>query len=706
MRANSLYVASFEPGAGKLVITMGLMEILTRRMSRVGFFRPVINEKNGYDGDIRLILERYDLDIPYEKTFGYFAEDVKQMAAKGRIKDFIEGVIAKYKAVEPEYDFLLCEGLNATGFITAFDFDINMEIAKNLGSPFISVLNGSGKGMKDVTEGMKILSDSVKAAGCPQFAVFVNRLDQGVKNSLEYSIRKTASPTDVPVYLLPEEKELDTPSLAEIMEHLGCECIAGEHSELNRIVKQCKIAAMNLSNYLDFIEDGDIIITPGDRADIIVGTLATFYSYNTPSVSGILLTGGIKPPENIMNLVRGLKKAPIPILTVETDTYTTAVNVEHVTPSIQPENDRKVALALGLFENNVDITELEKRINITGSQIITPIMFEYSLFEKAKSDKRHIVLPEGNDERILRAVEILLRREVVDITLLGDSKKIKHMATSTGLDLGNVTIVDPLKSDETRRFAEIFYDLRKHKGMTPDAARDAVSDVTYYGTMMVYTGMADGMVSGAIHTTQDTIRPAFQIIRTRPGVSIVSSVFLMCLDTRVLVFGDCAVNPDPDSEQLAEIAISSAETAAMFGIEPRVAMLSYSTGKSGKGRDVEKVREAARIAAEKRPDLLLEGPMQYDAAIDVEVARKKLPESQVAGRATVFIFPDLNTGNNTYKAVQRASGGTAIGPVLQGLKKPVNDLSRGCLVPDIVNTVAITAIQAQVIQNNNEKTDA
>jgi phosphate acetyltransferase len=699
MHTKSLYIASVEHGAGKLMVTMGLMDMLTRRMGKVGFFRPVIEDSEGQDGDIRLILEHYNLDMQYEDAFCLSAGDVQDMAAKGKLKEVLEILIDRYRELEARYDFLLCEGLNSSGFISAFDFDINLEIAKNLGCPFASVFNGKGKGLREVLDGLKILSDSVMSEGCPHFAIFVNRLEQGVLNSIAYNLRKVEGLNDVPVYLLPEIKELDSPSLSEVMEHLGCDCISGDMAGLTRIVKQCKIAAMNLANYLDYIEDGDIIITPGDRADIIVGTLATFYSYNSPSIAGILLTGGIVPPDNIMNLVKGLRKAPVPILLAQTDTYTTAVNVEGVKAVITPENDRKIALALGMFENSVDMASIEDRLAISGSDIMTPVMFEYSLFEKAKADKRHIVMPEGYDERVLRAVEIVLRREIVDVTLLGDPERVRHMSVSLGLDIQKARIIDPLSSEYVQGFAELLYELRKHKGMTMDTALDTVTNETYFGTMMVYSGMADGMVSGAMHTTQDTIRPAFQIIRTRPDCSIVSSVFFMCLDTRVLVFGDCAVNPDPDSEQLASIAISSAETASMFGIEPRVAMLSYSTGQSGKGKDVEKVREAVNIARKRRPDLMLEGPIQYDAAIDMEVARKKMPDSKVAGRATVFIFPDLNTGNNTYKAVQRASGAIAIGPVLQGLAKPVNDLSRGCLVPDIVNTIAITAIQAQVVAN-------
>jgi phosphate acetyltransferase len=362
---------------------------------------------------------------------------------------------------------------------------------------------------------------------------------------------------------------------------------------------------------------------------------------------------------------------------------------------IAPESKRKIAAALGVVEAHVDIPELEKRISGTPSKVITPLMFEYKLISRAKKERQHIVLPEGLDERILRAAEILLLRGVADITLLGDPEEINHKINTLGLSLNGVDIINPGDSDLREKFAAAYFELRRHKGISEQMAYDAMADVSYFGTMMVHHGKAGGMVSGAVHTTQHTIRPAFEVIKTKPGCSIVSSVFLMCLADRVLVYGDCAVNPRPTAAQLADIAISSAETAQMFGIEPRVAMLSYSTGESGKGEDVEKVREAAQLAKQMHPDLKLEGPIQYDAAVDAAVAKTKMPGSDVAGHATVFIFPDLNTGNNTYKAVQRSAGAVAIGPVLQGLNKPVNDLSRGCTVPDIVNTVAITAIQAR-----------
>ena len=491
--------------------------------------------------------------------------------------------------------------------------------------------------------------------------------------------------------------------MGDIARNLNAQILLGEPKALNREVHDFKVAAMNLPHYLDHIKDGDLIITPGDRADVILGSLATTVSETYPNIAGLLLTGGFTPEGPVQRLIEGLKKySPIPIIKVNTDTYTSAMNASAVRPELTPENDRKIAAALGAFETYVNIEALENRIEVVHSRRVTPIMFEYKLIERAKADRKHIVLPEGEEERILRASEILLRRGVADITLLGNPDEINHKIGSLSLNLDEIQIIDPLVSALRTDFAQTYYELRKHKGISEEMASDTVTDVNFFGTLMVYKDLADGMVSGAIHTTGETIRPALQIIRARPGFSVVSSVFLMCLADRVLVYGDCAVNPDPNAEQLAEIAISSAETAVIYGIEPRIAMCSYSTGESGQGSEVDKVRRATRLVRERRPDLKIEGPIQYDAAVDAGVARTKLPESEVAGKATVFIFPDLNTGNNLYKAVQRSANAVAIGPVLQGLNKPVNDLSRGCTIPDIVNTVAITAIQAQAVNSSNE----
>ncbi len=373
----------------------------------------------------------------------------------------------------------------------------------------------------------------------------------------------------------------------------------------------------------------------------------------------------------------------------------TAAALSGVAPRLTRTATRKIETAVALFEQHVDGPALLERLDVSPSTVVTPLMFEHRLLDRARAADKHIVLAEGEEDRILTAADQLLRRRVVRLTLLGDPEAIRTRAGRLGLDLGGAALLDPHDAALRGRFAEEYAVLRAHKGVTVEQARDVVVDPSYFGTMMVLDGLADGMVSGAVHTTAQTIRPALEVVRTTPDVAIVSSVFLMCLADRVLVYGDCAVNPDPTAEQLADIAISSAATARQFGIDPRVAMLSYSTGVSASGVDVDKVRAATQLVRQRAPELSVEGPIQYDAAVDAAVAATKLKDSPVAGRATVFVFPDLNTGNNTYKAVQRSAGAVAVGPVLQGLRRPVNDLSRGALVQDIVNTVAITAIQAE-----------
>lgn len=695
MKTTSLYIASMDPDAGKLLITLGMIELLSRRIGKIGFFRPVIATNHGPDNDIALILSRYCPDLPAEECYAFEAEEVKTLFSQGQSKKFYEGLVTHLNKLHKKYDFVICEGLNSSGFLSSLDVNINLDIAKNLGCPFIGVVNGQGLDAKAVQEAIKIASDTIKEAGCPHFATFVNRLSTGAYNSLEFhDLHRNSTP---PVFLLPEEKEIGKPTLADIQKGLESTYVLGLPEDLYRVVKQFKIATMTVEHFLGYVQDGDLIIVGGDRADILLAAVTTLSSPNYPNLSGILLTGGFTPGPNMRKLLKGME-LPVPILSVPHGTYETTSRVEHIPALITPDNHRKIALALGLFDSHIDGEVIIKQANISLSSTVTPIMFEHSLFERAKSNKMNIVLPEATDERILRATEILLRRQVVDITLLGKEADIRTLSAAHGLNIDQATIIDPSLSPLLKDYIATLYELRQHKGLTMEGAADAMADLSYFATMMVHMGQADGMVSGAIHTTGDTIRPALQIIKTQPGISVVSSVFIMCLDTKVLVYGDCAVNPDPNAAQLAEIAISSAKTAAMFGVEPKVAMLSYSTGSSGKGKDVDKVREATAIAQAKRPDLLLEGPMQYDAAISPEVAKTKLPDSEVAGQATVFVFPDLNTGNNTYKAVQRSSGAIAIGPVLQGLNRPVNDLSRGCLVPDIINTVAITAIQAQAMQ--------
>jgi|LGVF01.1.fsa_nt_gb phosphate acetyltransferase len=691
MQPKSIYIASVEPRAGSLIIALGLMEMLKGRYKNVAFFRPIIPNVEEGGSDINFMLKHFELDMHYEECCGFTVNQYLEAYAEDREDKLCEELMGKVNRLYDTHDFVLIEGYPRSVFASAFDFDINLKIAKNLETAFLPVLNAKDKSADTIINEIQITSEAISDEGCIHLATFVNRCDERIL----YEIRYRAAKEEEEVFVLPEIKELDTPTIREVLNALNAEMILGKPEQLDHLIQRKKIAAMSAENYLTRIADGSLIIVPGDRIDIILASLLSYYAKNHPNIAGMILSGGIRPSETIMSLLRDFSDIVVPILAVETDSYQTAIALNRVDANITPESQRKITLAKGIFDSAVDKQAIEKRFMDSSSEIITPMMFTYRLFERARSNRQKIVLPESGDERILRATEILIRRDIVDIVLLGKPEEIGHQSAILGLDVSGAAIIDPEDSVLMESFSQKFYEMRKAKGLTLTAAKDALTHPNYFATMMIYDGMADGMVSGATHTTADTVRPALQIIKTKPNVSIVSSIFFMSLDTKVLVYGDCAVNLDPNADELAHIAISSADTAKQFGIEPRVALLSYSTGASGSGPDVEKVREATQIAQSLRPDLLIEGPIQYDAAIDAKVAAKKLPESKVAGRATVFVFPDLNTGNNTYKAVQRSTGALAIGPVLQGLRLPVNDLSRGCLVDDIVNTVAITAIQAQ-----------
>jgi len=695
--AESLYIASLEPNSGKLIITLGIMEMLSRRVDRLGFFRTIVPGAPEEDKHIRLIASRFNLSLQPGQMFGVTHDQARAWIASGEERRLFREIVARFKQAEELCDFLLCEGPDITHLSDAFEYDVSIRIARELGTPALYVSSGYQATAGELLENVRVAEKNFRQLQCPLLAVMVNRVDPQIVETAEQELRAKCD-SGIGIDLLPEVESLSSPTMEEIVEALQASWFSGPKTGLQRDVRAFKVAAMGPGNFLEHIEKDDLIITPGDRPDIILTTLGAVASKNYPSPVGLLLSGGLTPAPSVVRLLEGLGDLALPIFRVATDTYTTAMNVAAVKGRLYPENERKIARALGMFEAHADIPALEEKIRLTPSSTMSPLMFEYSLFQRARQERKHIVLPEGADDRILQAAEILRLRDVVELTILGQENTIRARAATLGLKLEGVGFIDPHTSPLRDKFAGTFFELRRHKGITMDTAYDTISDVSYFGTMMVHLDMADGMVSGASHTTAHTIRPAFQFIRTPPGVLIVSSVFLMCLETRVLVYGDCAVNPNPNSEELAEIAISSARTAEIFGIEPVVAMLSYSSGTSGSGADVDRVREAVKIARQRRPDLKIDGPIQYDAAIDATVASKKMPDSEVAGKATVFIFPDLNTGNNTYKAVQRSSGAVAIGPVLQGLNKPVNDLSRGCQVADIINTVAITAVQAQYKQ--------
>ncbi len=692
MQSKSIYIASNQPEGGSLAITIGLMSTLKGKYKKVAFFRPIIPNDSTNESDIDFMINYFELDMDYNECFGFKVDEYINAYATNTEDELYQTLISRIKTLEDTHDFVLIQGSSKYQFETLFDFDINLRIARNLGTLYIPVLNAKDKNIYDVITQASIVKEAIKEEGCIHLATFVNRCDKNIINDLKSYLQKKENEQ---IYLFPEDTELASPTLNQLYHELGAIKIFGDDSQLDRLIYNNKIASMGVEKYLEHIEDGDLVIVAGDRVDIILSSIISFYAPNHANISGLLLTGDINLSKKVLNILNDLDKSVLPIWCLSDNSFQTIKMIEEIKPKIMLQDTKKISLAKGLFDKSINMERLSKQFFNSSNNILTPVMFEYQILEKAQSNKQRIILPESSDERILRATDILLHRDIVDIILLGNKEEIEHRSSQLGLDISGATIIDPKSSRMLIDFAHTFYLMRKDKGLSKKMACDTMDLVSYFAIMMIYKGLADGMVSGAIHTTADTVRPALQIIKTKPDIDIVSSLFFMCLDTKVLIYADCAINQNPNAQELASIAITSADTAINFGIVPKVAMLSYSTGDSGNGKAVEKVREATRIAKKLRPDLIIDGPMQYDTAIDKDVAKQKLPNSKVGGEATLFIFPDLNTGNNTYKAVQRSTGALAIGPILQGLKKPINDLSRGCLVDDIVNTVAITAIQAQ-----------
>ncbi|WP_446216730.1 phosphate acetyltransferase [Micromonospora sp. IBHARD004] len=681
--ARSVYVTSVGSGGGKSTIALGLAELLSRQVERIGAFRPLVSGA-GTDQILALLTDRYRVDLPVTELSGSTYAEATALVADGRREELIARIVARYRDVERRCPAMVVVGSDFADGDGAGPRELafNARLATEFGSVVVPVVDGFGQEPEAIAAAARGAYHDLEDLGATVLAVIANRVPGPM----------TLPELPVPTYAIPEVPTVSAPTVAEVAAALGATLLAGDDAALDRDVLDYVVGAAHVPTLLDHLTDGALVITPGDRADLLVAASAAHVAGQV-SVAGLVLTLGEQPDPRAMRLVEGLKTG-LAVLSVPSDSYDTVAASSRIEGRPSVENPRKVEAALGAFERCVDTVDLASRLRVSRSERVTPLMFENDLLDRARAQRRRLVLPEGAEERILRAAEILLRRGVADLTLLGRADAIARRTRELGIDIGDAEVVDPVTSEWRDEFAAEYARLRAHRGLTLDLAHDIVAQPNYFGTMMVHTGRADGMVSGATHTTAATIRPAFEIIRTLPGVSIASSVFFMLLADRVLVYGDCAVNPDPDAAQLADIAISSADTAARFDVEPRVAMLSYSTGSSGAGADVEKVAAATKLVRERRPELLVEGPIQYDAAIDPQVAATKLPDSPVAGRATVFIFPDLNTGNNTYKAVQRSAGAVAVGPVMQGLRRPVNDLSRGATVPDIVNTVAITAIQA------------
>ena len=694
--SKAIYITTNEPHSGKSAITLGMMSMLIGKATKVGYFRPIIEdtEDEKIDSHIQTVIDYFKLDIPYENAYAITKSKLIKEKNNGNIDSVIDLIIEKYKVLEDQFDYVLVEGTSFSGEGTTIELDINVLIAKNLGIPVTIVGSGENKSIEELIDTLNLTYSTFRDKDVEVLAIIANKVNTDDKDLINIKLKNTF-PDSILKFEIPVVKGLDSPTFKEIIEELDGKLLFGEKN-INNQVDSFSVGAMQLRNYLQHITEKGLVITPGDRADIILGALQANLSVNYPSISGIVLTGGIIPEDTIMKLIEGLSDI-VPIASVEEGTYLIANRIGAIKSKIYADNIKKIETSIQAFQKYVNLDELSEKLVTFEVDGITPRMFQYNLLKQARKERKHIVLPEGNDDRVLIAISRLQEMDVVDLTVIGSKKEIEKRAAELkiNIDYSKLNIVLPNESADYENYSETYYELRKEKNVTLAMAQDLMEDVSYYGTMIVYKGHADGMVSGAAHTTQHTILPALQFVKTRPECKIVSSIFFMCLENRVSIFGDCAINPNPTAEQLAEIAISSADSSIAFGIEPKIAMLSYSSGTSGKGDDVDKVRNATEIVRQKRPDLKIEGPIQYDAAVDITVGKSKLPNSEVAGQASVLIFPDLNTGNNTYKAVQRETGALAIGPMLQGLNKPVNDLSRGCTIDDIINTVIITAIQAQ-----------
>jgi len=692
---SKVFIASTERRSGKSLITLGLMYALQGIVPKVGYLKPIgQRDATGADPDAGLIRAVFGLSDELDTLNPATMSD----AQTDRDRLF-ERVFSAYRRLAEGKDVMLIEGTDYTSAIAALEFNINAELAHNLVAPVLLVASGAGKSVRAICENLAEVVESFRSANCQILGAVVNRFESASFRQEAETLRRELEARGISLFgVLPPDPVISAPRLHEVAQRLGAK-IVYQGDALSKVVRDVKVLAMMPENALGYIKDkqGCLLVTPGDRVDNILAVMSAQRSPNYPQFAGMVLTGGITPGENFRRLFRGQSDTGLTILSVQEDTYATAIRISEIAGEVTAGDEEKLDLVEKLVARHVDIQRIYRQLGEVVTDTVTPRMFLYRILEKSRSVRKHIALPEGTEKRIVAAAAEVLSRDICDITLLGERERIEYLARELGADISRARIIDPKNADQKIQedYAETLYQLRKHKSVTREMARDLMLDPVYYATMMVYKGDADGFVSGSTHSTADTLGPVLRVIKTREGVSLASSIFFMCLPERVLVYGDCALVENPTAEQMADIAITSADTAKAFGIKPVVALLSYSTGKSGKGKDVDKVREAARIARERRPDLPIEGPIQYDAAISEEVARVKMKESSVAGKATVYIFPDLDAGNTAYKAVQRSARVPAIGPVMQGLRKPANDLSRGATVTDIVYTIAITAIQAQ-----------
>lgn len=704
-------------GVGLTSVSLGVLRAMERKGVRVSFFKPIAQPRHGDEQpDLTTTIITANSDMKVAESFSMARAE--ELIRNDQSDVLLEDIVARFKESTAGAEVTLIEGLVPTRK-HPFANQINYEIAKTLDAEIVFVVSPGTDNPAQLKERIEVacsnfggiknkhisgvivnkLNAPVDAAGRtrPDLSEIFDDAEATVPTHVEVMQVFNSSPIRV-LGCAPWSSELIATRATDIAHHLNAEIINQGEIKTRRI-KSITFCARSIPHMVEHFRPGSLLVTSADRPDVIVA--ACLAAMNGVEIGALLLTGGYELPKPVMDLCERAFKTGLPVMTAQGNTWQTSLNLQSFSLEVPADDKERVELVNEYMASHIDGQWIESLSEgSTRERRLSPPAFRYQLTEFARAAAKRVVLPEGDEPRTVKAAAICAERGIAECVLLGNPEEIKRVAEQQGVTLGaGVTIIN---SDEVREnYVARLVELRGAKGMTEVVAREKLQDSVFLGTMMLENDEVDGLVSGAVHTTANTIVPPFQIIKTAPDASIVSSVFFMLLPDQVLVYGDCAINPDPNAEQLAEIAIQSADSAKAFGIEPRVAMISYSTGTSGKGADVDKVREATRIAQEKRPDLIIDGPLQYDAAIMENVAASKAPNSPVAGKATVFVFPDLNTGNTTYKAVQRSADLVSIGPMLQGMRKPVNDLSRGALVDDIVYTVALTAIQAKQAEQAN-----
>lgn len=707
MHQHTFFIAPTEMGTGLTSITLGLIRALDQLGLKVGICKPIASAEA--DKEHRAI-DLITLASGFAPPKAISLQKAQKMVSSGQQDRLMEEVIGMHRKVREAVDIVIFEGIEPDRS-EPFTARLNVEMAKTLDAEIILVSAPQSRSMGELTEHLNIakglfggdknrnllgcIINKVNAPKKTNTPLKANMpvAEEAIQSVLQDSPYKKLETEQFKILgLIPWDASLIAPRTLDIARYLQASIINDKGLESAR-VKRISLCARTVKNMVSDLQPGTLVVTPGDRDDILLASAMA--ANNGVPLAGLLLTSDISPDDQVMNLVKPSLNQ-LPIMSVKTDTFQTASQLFSMSEGVKADDTERVESIMNHMAAHIDGGFLKERLQLDLQTRLSPAAFRYQLVQLAQAANKRVVLPEGEEPRTIQAAAICQERGIAQCILLGRKDVIEQQASSLGIELPEgLTILDP--DDIRAQYIEPMVELRKHKHLSAPMAEAQLEDTVVLGTMMLALDEVDGLVSGAIHTTANTIRPALQLIKTAPGAKLVSSVFFMLLPEQVMVYGDCAVNPDPSDEELADIALQSAHSAQAFGINPKVAMISYSTGSSGTGSDVEKVRSATAIAQQKQPELILDGPLQYDAATTVNVAASKAPNSKVAGQANVLIFPDLNTGNTTYKAVQRSANVVSIGPMLQGLAKPVNDLSRGALVEDIVYTIALTAIQATQI---------